>query len=137
MLVRLAQGYELHHDWVPYDRIAPELANAVVASEDNLFCRERLGFDEKALFEQIAAWWRGERSRSASTITMQTARNLLLWPGRDVLRKTIEAWLTPQIAFLWPKQRILEVYLNSTSSGPASTGQRPQPSATSSAQRHN
>jgi monofunctional biosynthetic peptidoglycan transglycosylase len=68
---------------------------------------------------------------------MQTARNLLLWPGRDVLRKTIEAWLTPQIAFLWPKQRILEVYLNSTSSGPASTGQRPQPSATSSAQRHN
>ena len=122
MLVRLAQGYELHHDWVPYDRIAPELADAVVASEDNLFCRERLGFDEKALFEQIAAWWRGERSRGASTITMQTARNLLLWPGRDVLRKAIEAWLTPQIALLWPKQRILEVYLNSIEFGPGIYG---------------
>jgi monofunctional biosynthetic peptidoglycan transglycosylase len=122
MIVRLAQGYELHHEWVPYNKIAPDLAEAVVASEDNLFCRERLGFDERSLFQQIAAWWRGERPRGASTITMQTARNLLLWPGRDVLRKAIEAWLTPQIALLWPKQRILEVYLNSIEFGPAIYG---------------
>jgi len=48
----------------------------------------------------------------ASTITMQTAKNLLLWPGRDPVRKALEAWLTPQLALLWPKRRILEVYLN-------------------------
>lgn len=122
MVVRLAQGYGLHHDWVAYDRIAPELAHAVVASEDNLFCREALGFDGNALADQIELWWRGERPRGASTITMQTARNLLLWPGRDSVRKLFEAWLTPQIALLWPKQRILEVYLNIVEFGPGVYG---------------
>src|SRR6266700_1481512 len=122
MVVRLAQGYELHHDWVPYERIAPDLIHAVVASEDNLFCREPLGFDEGALLGQLEAWWEGERPRGASTITMQTARNLLLWPGRDVMRKALEAWLTPQIALFWPKRRILEVYLNSVEFGPGIYG---------------
>lgn len=122
MLLRAVQGYGLRHSWVPYQRIAPALAEAVVASEDNLFCRERFGFDEDALAEQIAAWRRGERPRGASTITMQTTRNLLLWPGRDPLRKGIEAWLTPQVALLWPKRRVLEVYLNSIEFGPGVYG---------------
>jgi monofunctional glycosyltransferase len=122
MVVRLAQGYPLHHDWVAYDSIAPVLANAVVASEDNLFCREPLGFDDDALLDQIDVWWRGERPRGASTITMQTTRNLLLWPGRDIVRKAIEAWLTPQVALLWPKQRVLEVYLNIVEFGPGVYG---------------
>jgi monofunctional biosynthetic peptidoglycan transglycosylase len=122
MVVRLAQGYGLHHDWVPYDHIAPALADAVVASEDNLFCREALGFDGDALMDQIELWWRGERPHGASTITMQTTRNLLLWPGRDIVRKVIEAWLTPQVALLWPKQRILEVYLNIVEFGPGVYG---------------
>ncbi|MEA2741539.1 MAG: monofunctional glycosyltransferase [Acetobacteraceae bacterium] len=122
MLVRLAEGYSLHHDWVPYARISPYLAEAVVASEDNLFCRERLGFDVDALAGQVTAWNQGERPRGASTITMQTARNLLLWPGRDPVRKVIEAWLTPQIALLWPKQRVLEVYLNIIEFGPGIYG---------------
>ena len=122
MVVRLAQGYELHHDWVAYDSIAPVLAHAVVASEDNLFCREPLGFDDDALLDQIDAWWRGKRPRGASTITMQTTRNLLLWPGRDIVRKAIEAWLTPQVALLWPKQRVLEVYLNIVEFGPGVYG---------------
>jgi monofunctional glycosyltransferase len=122
MVVRLAQGYELHHDWVPYNRISPDLVHAVVASEDNFFCRQRMGFDEDALVEQLKAWWDGERPRGASTITMQTARNLLLWPGRDIIRKAIEAWLTPQIALFWPKRRVLEVYLNSVEFGPGIYG---------------
>jgi monofunctional biosynthetic peptidoglycan transglycosylase len=122
MLVRLVQGYGLDHDWVSSSRIAPALAHAVVASEDNLFCREPLGFDADAMLGQIFAWWRGERPRGASTITMQTARNLLLWPGRDIVRKAIEAWLTPQIALLWPKQRVLEVYLNIIEFGPGIYG---------------
>jgi monofunctional biosynthetic peptidoglycan transglycosylase len=112
----------LHHAWVPYRQISPFLVQAVVASEDDLFCRERSGFDLDALATQIAAWKRGERPRGASTITMQTARNLLLWPGRDPLRKIIEAWLTPQIALLWPKQRVLEVYLNIIEFGPGIYG---------------
>jgi monofunctional glycosyltransferase len=53
---------------------------------------------------------------------MQTARNLLLWPGRDPIRKALEAWLTPQIAVLWPKRRILEVYLNVVEFGPGTYG---------------
>lgn len=122
MVIRVMQGYELHHDWVAYDDIAPALAHAVVASEDNFFCREPFGFDGNALTEQIDAWWEGERPRGASTITMQTARNLLLWPGRDVVRKAIEAWLTVQIALLWPKERVLEVYLNSVEFGPGIYG---------------
>jgi monofunctional biosynthetic peptidoglycan transglycosylase len=122
MVVRLVQGYGLKHHWVPYDRVAPSLVQAVIASEDNLFCRERLGFDGDALREQIDSWWHGERPRGASTITMQTVRNLLLWPGRDIVRKVIEAWFTPQLALLWPKSRILEVYLNIVEFGPGVYG---------------
>lgn len=122
MVIRVLQGYGLHHEWVAYDRIAPALAQAVVASEDNLFCREPLGFDGDALLGQIDSWRNGERPKGASTITMQTARNLLLWPGRDIVRKAIEAWLTVQIALIWPKRRILEVYLNSVEFGPGIYG---------------
>ncbi|HST74047.1 MAG TPA: monofunctional biosynthetic peptidoglycan transglycosylase [Acetobacteraceae bacterium] len=122
MLLRWAQGYGLHHQWVPYDRIAPELAQAVVASEDNLFCREAVGFDFDALWGQIAVWRDGEQPHGASTITMQTVKNLLLWPGRDPVRKVIEAWLTPQMALLWPKRRVLEVYLNVVEFGPGVYG---------------
>ncbi len=122
MLLRVVQGYGLDHAWVPYDRIAPALAEAVVASEDNLFCREPLGIDFAAMAGQIAAWRQGERPRGASTIAMQTTRNVLLWPGRDPLRKLIEAWLTPQVAVLWPKRRIMEVYLNVIEFGPGIYG---------------
>ncbi|HEX2941846.1 MAG TPA: monofunctional biosynthetic peptidoglycan transglycosylase [Rhodopila sp.] len=122
MLLRLAEGYGMHHQWVAYDRISPALAYAVVASEDNLFCRETFGFDWKALAGQMMVLGEGERPRGASTITMQTARNLLLLPGRDWFRKAIEAWLTPQIALLWPKRRVLEVYLNSIEFGPGIYG---------------
>ncbi len=122
MLVRAVQGYGLERDWVPYGSIAPALARSVIASEDNLFCRQALGFDFGALREQFQAWQAGERPRGASTITMQTAKNLLLWPGRDPLRKAVEAWLTPQIALLWPRQRVLEVYLNIVEFGPGVYG---------------
>jgi len=98
------------------------LTEAVIASEDNLFCREPLGFDQVALAEQINAWREGARPRGASTITTQTAKNLLLWPGRDPVRKMIEAWLTPQIALLWPKRRVIEIYLNVIEFGPGVYG---------------
>jgi len=122
MALRLIEGYPLHQRWVAYRDIAPALAAAVIASEDNLFCEERLGLDVRALQGEVETWWEGERPRGASTITMQTARNLFLWPGRDPVRKALEAWLTPQIALLWPKRRILEVYLNVVEFGPGTYG---------------
>lgn len=122
MLIRAAEGHSLRQDWVAYERIAPALAEAVIAAEDNLFCKQAIGFDFNALQGQIEAWWDGERPRGASTITMQTAKNLLLWPGRDPVRKLLEAWLTPQIALLWSKRRILEVYLNIVEFGPGIYG---------------
>jgi monofunctional biosynthetic peptidoglycan transglycosylase len=122
MLIRAIQGEGLRKDWVPLDSIAPALAHAVIAGEDNLFCEQALGFDFRALRGEAEAWLDGERPRGASTITMQTAKNLLLWPGRDPLRKMIEAWLTPQVALLWPKRRVLEVYLNIVEFGPGTYG---------------
>jgi monofunctional glycosyltransferase len=122
MVVRLAEGQQLHYQWLPYEDVAPALVRAVIASEDNLFCDETYGIDVPALRSQIEAWKEGKRPRGASTITMQTTKNLLLWPGRDPVRKLIEAWLTPQIAVLWPKRRVLEVYLNIIEFGPGIYG---------------
>lgn len=122
MLIRLAEGYGLHRTWVGYDRISPSLVRAVIASEDNFFCREPLGIDTAALMDQVEHWESGDRARGASTITMQATRNLLLWPGRDLIRKALELWLTPQVALLWPKQRVLEVYLNIIEFGPGIYG---------------
>jgi monofunctional biosynthetic peptidoglycan transglycosylase len=122
MMLRSVQGHGWERNWVPREDIAPSLAAAVIAAEDNLFCSQWTGFDFAALREQVDAWSAGERPRGASTITMQTAKNLFLWPGRDPVRKLLEAWLTPQVALLWPKQRVLEVYLNIVEFGPGIYG---------------
>lgn len=122
MLIRAIQGHGFAKEWVPLDQIAPVLAHAVIASEDNLFCEQTFGFDIEALSRQIDRLADGERARGASTITMQTAKNLFLWPGRDFVRKGIEAWLTPQIALLWPRRRVIEVYLNIVEFGPGIYG---------------
>lgn len=122
MVIRLIQGQPLRHQWVAYEHIAPALPHALVASEDNLFCEEMFGFDAAAVRVQVEAWEEGKRPRGASTITMQTAKNLMLWPGRDPVRKAIEAWLTPQIALFWSKRRVLEVYLNIVEFGPGIYG---------------
>jgi monofunctional glycosyltransferase len=122
MVLRLVEGFGLHKQWVPYRRIAPVIAASVIASEDDRFCSEPLGFDAPAIYRQVVDWRHGERPRGASTITMQLARNLFLWPGRDLLRKAIEAWLTPQLALLLPKQRVIELYLNVVEFGPGLYG---------------
>lgn len=121
MMIRFAQGYGIHKDWTPLEDMAAALPRSVVAAEDNLFCRH-WGFDWKALEGELNAALDGERPRGASTITMQTAKNLFLWPGRDPLRKLVEAWLTPQIELLWTKRRIMEVYLNIVELGPGIYG---------------
>ena len=121
MVIRLLEGEALKRRWVRLDQVAPVLPQAAVAAEDNRFC-EHSGFDWQEIEGQIDALLAGERARGASTITMQTAKNLFLWPGRDFVRKVLEAWLTPQIELLWPKRRIMEVYLNVAELGPGIYG---------------
>ncbi len=95
--------------WVALEEIAPPLALCVVAAEDQKFPTHH-GFD----YESIRAATREARTRprGASTISQQVAKNLFLWPGRSILRKGLEAYLTVFIETFWPKRRILEVYLN-------------------------
>ena len=121
MVIRLAEGEGLRQRWVSLEEIAPVLPQAVIAAEDNRFC-EHVGFDWQELQGQIDALRAGEPARGASTITMQTAKNLFLWPGGGFVRKALEAWLTPQIELLWPKRRIVEVYLNVAEFGPGIYG---------------
>jgi monofunctional biosynthetic peptidoglycan transglycosylase len=105
------RSFELSYHWVPLGRISPALRAAVVVSEDQRFSQHR-GFDWKSMGDAIGEWRDGARLRGASTITQQLAKNLFLWPGRSLFRKGLEAWLTFWIEVLWPKARILEVYLN-------------------------
>ncbi|HET6468923.1 MAG TPA: monofunctional biosynthetic peptidoglycan transglycosylase [Geminicoccaceae bacterium] len=121
MVIRLVEGEELAKRWVPLDEIARPVPQAVIAAEDNFFCSHR-GFDWPALKSQLEAAFGGDRPRGASTISMQTAKNLFLWPGRDPLRKVLEAWLTPQLELFWGKRRIMEVYLNIVEFGPGIYG---------------
>jgi monofunctional biosynthetic peptidoglycan transglycosylase len=111
MLIRAGEGEQMRRVWVPLTRMSPNLLRAVVTSEDQKFCFHR-GFDWDSLNESWQRFEAGEASRGASTITMQTAKNLFLWPERSLLRKGIEAYLTVWIELLWPKERILETYLN-------------------------
>ncbi len=111
MLIREAEGEPMHQTWVPLTRISPALVRAVVASEDEAFCRHH-GFDWAQLGEAWDEYQRGRGMRGASTISMQTAKNLFLWPERSLIRKALEAYLTALLEFAWPKQRIMEVYLN-------------------------
>jgi monofunctional biosynthetic peptidoglycan transglycosylase len=121
MLEQRLSGIAVDYRWVPMDRISPHAALAVIASEDQKFF-DHWGLDLKA----IAAAIRDNRSRSrprgASTISQQLVKNLFLWPGRSYVRKGIEVYFTLLMEALWPKQRILEVYLNVAEMGPGTFG---------------
>jgi monofunctional glycosyltransferase len=97
--------------WRDYRQISPQLALAVIASEDQRF-PEHNGFDFEQIQKAMDEAERGGRSRGASTITQQVAKNLFLWNGRSYVRKGLEAWFTLLIEAIWPKQRTLEIYLN-------------------------
>jgi len=111
MLIRLPEAGRIDRQAVPLSAISPELQHAVIASEDNRFCRHH-GIDWGAVSDAVGEYDAEGRLRGASTITMQVARNLFLWPGGGFFRKSIEAALALTIDALWPKRRILEVYLN-------------------------
>jgi monofunctional biosynthetic peptidoglycan transglycosylase len=108
---------EVHYDWVARDKISRRAALAVLAAEDQKFFSHS-GFDIESIRK---VWKRNGKSRQvrgASTISQQVAKNLWLWPARSWFRKGLEAWFTLWVELLWPKERILEVYLNVAQFGP-------------------
>jgi len=117
----LFEGRSIKHQWVPLERISPNLIRSVIASEDYDFC-DHQGFDFKEMQAAIDVAERGGRLRGASTISQQTAKNAFLWPDRSWVRKAFEAYFTVLIETLWPKRRIMEVYLNIVEFGPGIFG---------------
>jgi monofunctional biosynthetic peptidoglycan transglycosylase len=121
MLIRLVEGYGFSKTWMPYEKISPNLARAVIAAEDSGFCGHH-GFEWEAIEN---AWHRNQRSthiRGGSTISNQAAKNAFLWPNRTYLRKALEFYFTALIELLWGKKRILEVYMNVVEFGPGVYG---------------
>jgi monofunctional biosynthetic peptidoglycan transglycosylase len=108
---------EIHHEWVPIEEISPELIAAVIDEEDARFYEHR-GFDWDAI--QCAHRYNqrmGKSIRGGSTISQQTAKNIFCTPSRTYVRKVFEAYFTILIEFIWGKERIMEVYLNSIEMG--------------------
>jgi monofunctional biosynthetic peptidoglycan transglycosylase len=120
MVLRLTQQdhLKLKHHWVPLEEMSPHMPQAVMGSEDANFLKHH-GFDFKAI--EYAAKRNMEHPEKnklgASTISQQTAKNVFLWPGRSWVRKGFEVYFTTLIELFWPKERILEVYLNSIETG--------------------
>jgi len=105
------RAYHTDFQWVSLEQISPYAAVAVIASEDQQF-PFHAGFDFDSIREAVRTSERGKRLRGASTISQQVAKNLFLWPGHSFVRKALEAYFTVLIEALWPKERILEMYLN-------------------------
>ena len=104
-------GAPVDYRWVPLEEISPHAPLAVIASEDQNFFKHR-GIDFKAVCDAIEDNRTRARPRGASTISQQVVKNLFLWPQRSYVRKGIEVYATLIMEIFWPKQRILEVYLN-------------------------
>ncbi|MBP7064107.1 monofunctional biosynthetic peptidoglycan transglycosylase [Ferrovibrio sp.] len=121
MGLRALAGETIRYRPLPLIQVAPSLALAVVASEDARFC-QHAGIDLGAVRDAIEDYQESGRLRGASTITMQVARNLFLWPGGGFVRKGLEVPLALAIDALWPKQRILEIYLGIAEMGPGLFG---------------
>jgi monofunctional biosynthetic peptidoglycan transglycosylase len=118
MVEQVADGKKpkLERDWTPIESISPNMIQAVIASEDNLFLSHS-GFDFKGIEHAYKNNKKGKRVKGGSTITQQTAKNVFLYPSRSYVRKALEAYYTVLIELLWSKERIMEVYLNVIETG--------------------
>ena len=107
----------LHHSWISLDEMPQDMPVAVMASEDQRFLMHH-GFDFEAIQTAVKRNKAAGRNKyGASTISQQTAKNVFLWQGRSWLRKGLEMYFTVLIEFVWGKERIMEVYLNSIEMG--------------------
>jgi monofunctional biosynthetic peptidoglycan transglycosylase len=120
MLGQRLTGTTIVQRWVPLERMSPHLPLAVIMSEDGRFCRHH-GVDWEEI-EQALDRARDGVPRGGSTISMQVIKNLFLWPSKSYLRKAIEIPLTYIAEAVWPKQRMLEIYLNIAEWGPGVFG---------------
>jgi monofunctional biosynthetic peptidoglycan transglycosylase len=122
MVANALAGRTLKHRWVPLEKISKHLVSAVVTSEDGRFCIHK-GVDWKEMENALKrAEKRGDGPRGASTIPMQTVKNLFLWQSRSYIRKGIEIPLAYVTSAIWPKRRMLEIYLNIAEWGPGVFG---------------
>ncbi|GGC92862.1 monofunctional biosynthetic peptidoglycan transglycosylase [Chelatococcus reniformis] len=112
MLGRWLTGQPVARTWIPLRSISPNLPRAVMTSEDSRFC-QHFGVDLIEMRNVLEDWEEdGGPSRGASTIAMQTVKNVFLWPGHSYVRKALEIPLAVVIDALWSKPRVMEVYLN-------------------------
>ena len=109
-------GRGVTKDWMSLDAMDPDMARAAIAGEDARFCSHS-GFDYKAIASAAYRNAKGGRIRGGSTISQQTAKNAFLFQGGGYVRKAFEAWFTVLIEAMWPKRRIMEVYLNIAETG--------------------
>lgn len=110
-LIHAESDFHFTHKWVPLENISPFMIQAVIAAEDQKFPTHK-GFDWEAIGKAREEITSGKRFRGGSTITNQTAKNVFLFPVRNMVRKVVEAYFTVGIEWLWGKERIMEVYLN-------------------------
>ncbi len=113
------QGYDRR--WVDFDDIAPVLVQSVMMSEDGQFCAHD-GVDWNQMRGVVNNALQGEATRGASTIPMQTVKNLYLWNGRSFVRKGLELPLAVAADIVWSKRRLMEIYLNIAEWGPGIYG---------------
>ena len=116
MLGDIFAGRGATRDWMPITKIDRDMVRAAIAAEDSKFCQHD-GFDLQAIEQAMQRNASGGRIRGGSTISQQTAKNAFLWQGGGYFRKGLEAWFTLLIEQMWPKRRIMEVYLNLAETG--------------------
>ena len=116
MIGDLLAGRGATREWMPIERIDRDMVRAAIAGEDSKFCTHN-GFDLDAIEEAMQRNASGGRIRGGSTISQQTAKNAFLWQGGGYFRKGLEAWFTLLAEAMWPKRRIMELYLNLAETG--------------------
>ncbi|MEP0941652.1 MAG: monofunctional biosynthetic peptidoglycan transglycosylase [Rhizobiaceae bacterium] len=121
MITKWLSGAPAKRQWVALEDISPFVYQSVVSSEDGQFCAHN-GVDWNAIDLVVDDLIEGERPRGASTIPMQTVKNLFLWNSRSYVRKALELPLALAADWAWSKRRMMEIYLNIAEWGPGIFG---------------
>lgn len=107
-------GYK---NYVPLSSISREMQDATIAFEDTDFY-DHHGLDWRSIHYSLRVNLQsGQVVSGGSTITQQLAKNLFLTKDRTLWRKIKEAALALEMEQLLPKQRLLELYLNTIDYG--------------------